>query len=288
MDPTPEEIRTQLNRLLQSQDFRASERLSDFLSFVLEETLGGRAGEISQLAIAVKGLGYASNFDPQTNPAVRIQASRLRRTLDHYYLTQGVEDPIRIDIPKGGYVPTFFANEAYVQIPASLSGQATTSPAVRASTAALPDGPSVAVMSFAFLGSDEDDNYLASGLTEETIIALTRFSDLLVIGPLSRSAIPETDGRVRWISQEYRVRFVLDGTIRKRGQALRLTSKLTDATSGEHLWAQAHDYILEAASIHEIEDELVQRVVGSVADAYGVIPPRSDQRVFRPRLRQPI
>ena len=107
MEPTPKEIGDQLDRLLVSQDFQTSERLSDFLSYIEEETLAGRAIEINQRTVGVKGLGYAANFDPQTNPAVRIQARRLRRALDGYYYNQGLEDPIRIYIPKGGYVPVF-------------------------------------------------------------------------------------------------------------------------------------------------------------------------------------
>ncbi len=74
MEPTPDEIRDQVDRILLSPDLRASERLADFLRYIVDETLAGRAAEINQRTVAVKGLGYASNFDPQTNPAVRIQA----------------------------------------------------------------------------------------------------------------------------------------------------------------------------------------------------------------------
>ena len=93
MEPTPKEIGDQLDRILQSQEFSTSERLADFLRFIVEETLTGRAIEINQRTVGVKGLDYPSNFDPQTNPAVRIQAGRLRRALDQYYYDQGVEDP---------------------------------------------------------------------------------------------------------------------------------------------------------------------------------------------------
>lgn len=115
MKPTPQEIREQLNSILQNQEFQASERLVDFLRFVVEETLAGRADQINQHTVGIKGLGYAANFDPQSNPAVRMQASRLRRALDQYYYTQGFEDPIRIKIPKGSYVPIFTPNDSRSQ-----------------------------------------------------------------------------------------------------------------------------------------------------------------------------
>ena len=66
MEPTPKEIGDQLDRILLSQEFSTSERLADFLRFIVEETLTGRAIEINQRTVGVKGLGYPSNFDPQT------------------------------------------------------------------------------------------------------------------------------------------------------------------------------------------------------------------------------
>ena len=87
MAATSESIQDQLERILQTQDFRSSERLSDFLRFVVEETLAGQTDSINQRTVAVNGLGYPANFNPQTNPGVRVHASLLRRALERYYLT---------------------------------------------------------------------------------------------------------------------------------------------------------------------------------------------------------
>ena len=69
MQHSPAEIREQVNRILLSQDFQASLGLAEFLRFVVEETLAGRGAEINQRTVGIKGLGYAANFDPQSNPA---------------------------------------------------------------------------------------------------------------------------------------------------------------------------------------------------------------------------
>jgi adenylate cyclase len=106
------EIREELDRILASADFDASERNRRFLRHVVEETLAGRADRIKGYSVATAVFDRDASFDPQIDPIVRIEASRLRRSLDHYYLTGGHDDAIRVSIPKGGYVPTFSAREA--------------------------------------------------------------------------------------------------------------------------------------------------------------------------------
>jgi hypothetical protein len=106
-NPSLETIRVQLERLLQSVDFRASNKQRKFLNFVVDETLKGRTSQVKGYTIAVAVYGRTESFDPQVDPIVRVEAGRLRRALEHYYLTAGKNDPVRIEIPKGGYVPTF-------------------------------------------------------------------------------------------------------------------------------------------------------------------------------------
>lgn len=101
------DVRSALERVLASADFVASPRLAAFLRFVVEATLDGRAEEIKGYTIAVEALGRPASFDPQADPIVRVEATRLRRALERYYTTQGADDPLVIDIPKGGYVPRF-------------------------------------------------------------------------------------------------------------------------------------------------------------------------------------
>lgn len=96
-----------LERVLGSDVFRSAPQLSAFLSFIVERALDGRSAELKGYTVAVEAFGRPPDFDPQTDPIVRVEAGRLRKALTQYYLGDGAEDPIRISIPVGGYVPVF-------------------------------------------------------------------------------------------------------------------------------------------------------------------------------------
>ncbi len=104
---TDADVRAQLERILASAAFRGAVRRREFLRFVVEETLAGRGERLKGVAIASAVFGRDETFDPQLDPIVRLEARRLRRDLDGYYAEEGRDDPIRIFIRKGGYVPTF-------------------------------------------------------------------------------------------------------------------------------------------------------------------------------------
>jgi len=105
-------LRAQLQRIIECPEFDASDRNRRFLQYVVDETLAGRAERIKAYSIATSAFGRDACFDPATDPIIRIEASRLRRSLERYYLTAGQRDSIRIEIPKGSYVPTFRAATA--------------------------------------------------------------------------------------------------------------------------------------------------------------------------------
>src|SRR3954470_21242403 len=102
-----EAVRDQVRRLLESPEFLVPERARRFLTYIVEETLDGRADRIKAFSIATDVLGRDSSFDGSVDPVVRIEAGRVRRALEHYYLTAGADDDLLLTIPKGGYVPTF-------------------------------------------------------------------------------------------------------------------------------------------------------------------------------------
>ena len=101
------EVLEQVERIEASSEFQVSERNRAFLRYVAEETLAGRELGIKAYTIACNVFGRSEDFDPAADPIVRVEAGKLRKALERYYLTAGVSDPIHIDIPKGSYVPTF-------------------------------------------------------------------------------------------------------------------------------------------------------------------------------------
>lgn len=105
-------IRSHLTHVLTSDSFRNTPQLSAFLRLIVERELEGRGAELKGYTIATEALGRPADFDPQTDPIVRVEAGRLRRTLAQYYETEGRDQPVRITIPVGSYVPSLTSGTA--------------------------------------------------------------------------------------------------------------------------------------------------------------------------------
>jgi len=105
--PHPDDIRQELGRIINSSPFRDAFRLTSFLSFIVEMTLAGNVSKLKAYTIAVEALGRGADFDPQTDPIVRVEAVRMRQALARYYSGIGRDDPLVIEVPRGSYVPAF-------------------------------------------------------------------------------------------------------------------------------------------------------------------------------------
>lgn len=110
--PPAEDVRAELERILSDPSVQASQRRRAFLRFIVEETLAGRGDRLKGYTVAVAVFGRDESFDSQTDPVVRLEARRLRRDLDSYYVDAGSRNAVRISIPKGSYVPHFEWQEA--------------------------------------------------------------------------------------------------------------------------------------------------------------------------------
>src|SRR3954471_1104745 len=106
-EPFAADVRQHLDRVLRSPHFDGSARSREFLRYVVEEVLAGRAAYLKQAAIAVEVFGRTPDFDAVIDPIVRVQAGRLRRSLERYYLLSEDADSMRIELPKGSYAPVF-------------------------------------------------------------------------------------------------------------------------------------------------------------------------------------
>jgi tetratricopeptide (TPR) repeat protein len=122
--PSPEGVRVQLDRILSAKAFVASERLSKFLRFTVEETLAGDGGELKESVIGVQVFERGASYDPRIDPIVRVMAGRLRLRLDAYYATEGRDDRVIIQFPKGSYVPRFRFPEIAAKPSAASAPQA--------------------------------------------------------------------------------------------------------------------------------------------------------------------
>jgi Tol biopolymer transport system component len=108
----PEDVRTELERILSSATFSEAERSRKFLRFVVEGALANRSDDIKESVIGVEAFGRPATFDPRSDPIVRVEAGRLRGRLLAYYHAEGAHDTVSIELPKGTYVPVFKARPA--------------------------------------------------------------------------------------------------------------------------------------------------------------------------------
>jgi TolB-like protein len=127
----------------------------------------------------------------------------------------------------------------------------------------LPDQPSVAVLPFLNLSGDPNQDYFADGVVEDIIGALSRIRWLFVIARNSSFTYKGRAVDVKQVGRELGVRYVLEGSVRKAGNRVRVTGQLIDATAGAHLWAERFDSALE--DIFDLHDELATSVVGAIA-----------------------
>jgi adenylate cyclase len=129
-------------------------------------------------------------------------------------------------------------------------------------TLALPDKPSIAVLPFANLSGDPEQEYFADGMVEEIITALSRIRWLFVIARNSTFTYKGQAVDVKQVGRELGVRYVLEGSVRKGGGRVRITAQLIDAETGTHLWADRFDGLLE--DVFELQDKIAVSVAGVI------------------------
>ena len=131
-------------------------------------------------------------------------------------------------------------------------------PQTEAVALALPDKPSIAVLPFTNMSGDSEQEYFSDGITEDIITALSRISGLLVVARNSTMVYKGKTVDVRQVGKEQGVRYVLEGSVRKGGNRVRITAQLIDATTGHHQWADRYDRDLN--DIFAVQDEVTRNV----------------------------
>jgi len=127
---------------------------------------------------------------------------------------------------------------------------------------ALPDKPSIAVLPFQNMSDDPEQEYFADGMVEEIITALSRIRWLFVIARNSSFTYKGKAVDVKQVGRELGVRYVLEGSVRKAGQRVRITGQLIDAVAGTHLWADRFEGSLE--DVFELQDQVAISVAGVI------------------------
>jgi adenylate cyclase len=254
-------IREQLVRILNSSPFQQSQRRQRFLEYLVNETLAGRSDRLKGYNVALEVFDRPETFDPILDPVVRIEAGRLREKLREYYDANGQRDPIRIDLPKGTYTPHIeFRHESAPRI-----ARRDTLPTQEVSSTV----PALAVLPFDDLSADQNLGYLGDGVAEDIITALSRFPDLVVVARGSSFAYKGKAVDIRQVGKELGVGYVVEGSVRKEGDKLRIVSQLIDAKTGEHVWAERFDR--SGRDPWSLQDEVTGMIVSAMTGETGAL-----------------
>jgi adenylate cyclase len=253
---SPRLVRRALDEVLASEDFDASRRSKEFLRYIVAEALAGRGDSLTQSAIAVQVFGRRDDFDPVVDPIVRIQAGRLRRSLERYYLLSGKQDAVRIELPRGAYVPTF----------RGVVEEEAPSPVPRASAARAPEGdgwPWVMVGAFGPAGSGAADGDARAALDEELPAELARYRDARV---LLQSETERVDA-----AERPRARFALAGRVRPDGDGWIVSARLVDQATGEQVWGDSYHTTPKAGRWCGPPEDVARVIAAAVGGEEGAI-----------------
>src|SRR6202163_4794133 len=143
-----------------------------------------------------------------------------------------------------------------------IGPRATKTPTETTQPLALPDKPSIAALPFQNMSGDPEQEYFADGMVEEIITALSRNKQLFVIARNSSFTFKGKPVDIKQVARDLGVRYVLEGSVRKSGNRIRITGQLIDAASGAHLWADRYDGTLE--DVFELQDQVASSVVGAI------------------------
>ena len=169
-----------------------------------------------------------------------------------------IRNKLEVDFSDGGH-ETFKNIAAPVQVyhwtPGAITGEAI-APLV------LPSKPSIAILAFANMSNDPEQDFFAEGISEDIITELSKFRSLFVIARNSAFAFKDRATEVKEISHKLGVRYIVEGSVRRAGQRVRITAQLIDAIEDKHLWAERYDRDLE--DIFAVQDEVTQAIVTTI------------------------
>ena len=251
-----EDILQQLNRILDSPDFNGTRQQRAFLTYVVSQTMAGNSENVKGYTVATQVFGRNEDFDQAIDPIVSIQANKLRRALERYYLLSGREDEILIEIPLGTYVPVFRKRITAAEIQAFQAGEDPGN--------CLEDSwPKVLIQPFRNLTNSPDKQYLGSGFATALASEISRFQSFCVLryGPEGRNKR----------SADIAARFVVEGDIWEDETGLKLVVNLVDVKQNRQIWSDTQWFRGDLTQIIAYQEEVAAIVGAKVAGEEGII-----------------
>ena len=241
-----------LSKVLSSPLFTKSPRQRDLLRYLFNQTVNGNAARLKGYSIGVEVFGRGVDFDPAGDAIVRVEVARLRTKLNEYYAGVGQSDALCIELPKGGYTVEFRRRD-------TLALQPVSSVLTHHQTRLLEDKPSLAVLPLGNLGPDPGLDYFVDGITDSLIFGLARLSGLFVISRQSSFAYRGAGKSSETIGAELGVKYLLEGSVQRSGQKVRITVQLVEAATGGSIWSERYES--DVQEIFALQDEVTRSIV---------------------------
>ena len=297
-DVSAAQVRAQCDRILASKGFSRSGRQRAFLEYVVNATLEGHADRLKEFTLGIEVFDKDESFDPGVDSIVRVEASRLRSKLSEYYVGEGQGDAVRIGIPKGHYVPEFhLADVPKVERsskPSSKPGWrllagfvvATSifaliffnywtprqAPNPVASSQQLPPSSSIAVLPLRDW-SRIPEEYFSEAMTDALISSLSEIGSLRVTSLTSVMRYQNTDIPIPEIGRVLGVAYILEGNVTRDSERVRITAKLIQADSDDHVWSKTFDRAAE--DLQSVHSEVAVAIAALISDE--IIPASQTQ-----------
>ncbi|MDD9302679.1 MAG: hypothetical protein HUK40_10235 [Desulfobacter sp.] len=240
---------------MNSPEFRVTDAQKSFLTYVVNKTLAGRGDEIKGYTLATEVFGRGEDFDQSIDSVVSIHANKLRRALERYYLVAGQTDPIRIDIPKGTYVPIFMAQTCPVPSPVREK------PSARDKQ--KPGWPGLVVQNLENLTGDPGFDHVGIAIATEIATEITRYQEIRVL------LQPRDKNKQR--ASDSGARFALTGSLFKGLSHLKVNIVLTDLNKGCQAWADTHTTQTTPARLMPFTETVSRAVTSKICAEHGII-----------------
>jgi adenylate cyclase len=244
-------VEASLAAVLASRPFAQSLRMQRFLRFAVERELAGDRDSLKEYTVGTEVFDRPADFDPRIDSIVRVEARRLRKKLKQYYETEGKGDALRITLPDGSYVPVF-------------------APAAEQAAAAAPStepGNTLAVLPLRAVPLTEENEFFADGLTEDLIDELSRLPGLRVVARSSVFQFKNSLPDIAEVSRKLGVGKVVEGTVRRHGDQVKVAVQLIDAADSSADWSEV--YSREMQSIFDLQQEIARSVGKALGRQFG-------------------
>jgi len=264
--PNAAAVRAQVEQMTASTVFRNSPQLATFLWFIVEAQLRGKGERLKGYTIGVEVLRRNTNFDPQVDPIVRVEATRLRRALERYYAGPGAGDAIMISLPRGGYVPRIGWRSAHDGAEASPTAEPAAPPQPR-----LQSGngmPTLRVAPFVVLGTPQMRAVSIEAIGSKLAEAFALFDIINILAaapPVARTA--PGGGPQPFARSDYR----LDGVIEYRGDTVDLRFRLIDESDATVIWSRSFEGLSCTEDCERTEQEIILQLATTIVQPFGVI-----------------